>query len=65
MYAAENDGKLPETLKDITQAPVPIDPMTGKNFPYKVESGIAILEGPAPEGERAKNGFRYEITVRK
>ena len=65
MYAAENDGELPRSLQDITQVPIPSDPMTGKEFPYRIEDGIAILEGPAPEGQRAKDGFRYEITVRK
>ena len=64
MYAAENDGKLPSRLQQITQVPVPIDPITGKDFPYRMENGIAILEGPAPKGERTKDGFRYEITVR-
>ncbi len=65
MYAAEHDGTLPSRLQDITQVPLPMDPMTGKEFPYKVENGIAILEGPAPKGEKSKEGFRYEITVRK
>jgi len=65
MYAAENDDKLPSRLQEITQVPVPVDPMTGKDFPYRIEDGIAILEGPAPQGQRAKDGFRYEITVRK
>lgn len=65
MYVAENDGKLPRSLQEITQVPIPVDPMTGKDFSYRMEDGSAILEGPAPKGQSPKDGFRYEITVRK
>jgi hypothetical protein len=65
MYAAENDGKLPRSLQEITEVPVPVDPMTGKEYSYRMENGIAILEGLAPDGHSVKDGFLYEITVRK
>jgi hypothetical protein len=65
MHAAEHDGKLPRTLQEITEVPVPVDPMTGKEFSYRIENGTAILEGFAPDGESLKDGFRYEISTRK
>jgi len=65
MYAAENDSKLPSRLQEITQVPIPADPITGKDFLYRKENGKAILEGLAPDGQSAKDGFRYEITVKK
>ena len=44
MYAAENNGKLPQSLDDIWQVPVPINPATGKEFLYHVDGETAILE---------------------
>jgi len=49
LYAAVHDGKLPASLSDITEVPVPIDPVTGRSFDYSVagervtlrESGLA------------------------
>jgi hypothetical protein len=32
MYAAAHDGKLPDNLDDVTEAPIPSDPGTGKPF---------------------------------
>jgi len=65
MYAAENDDKLPSRLQEFTQVPLPVDPMTGEDFSYRMENGSAILEGPAPPNESPDQGIRYEITVRK
>ena len=64
-YAAEHDGALPAKLEDITATPAPIDPATGAMFPYSVKDNTAILDAPAPAGERADLGWRYEITIRK
>src|SRR5206468_2277871 len=36
LHAARNDGKLPRALADITEVPVPLDPVTGKPFSYAV-----------------------------
>ena len=33
LYAAAHDGKLPATLDDIKEVPIPLNPMTGKPFP--------------------------------
>lgn len=65
MYAADHDGKLPAALKDITEAPAPIDPVLGKPFGYKVEGNTFILEASAPAGMPAKEGRRYIVTLKK
>jgi hypothetical protein len=66
LYAAANNGKLPASLDDI-KVPVPVDPMTGKAFTYKVEEGTAKLIGSPPTGEEKTAAFniRYEVTIRK
>jgi hypothetical protein len=65
MYAADHDGKLPANLADIAEAPAPIDPMTGKPFEYKVEGDTFTLDAPAPPGERAQDGERYIVTMKR
>ncbi len=35
IYAAAHEGRLPDTLGDVTEVPVPIDPFTGKPFEYR------------------------------
>lgn len=47
-YAANHNGSLPPSLEAITEAPVPIDPATGKFFDYKVDGSTATLTAPAP-----------------
>ncbi len=61
MYAATHDGKLPKSLGDITQVPVPNVPFTGKPFTYKLEGERAILD--VPDVKHAQEGWRFEITV--
>jgi hypothetical protein len=64
LYAAEHDGKLPQTLAEVG-VPLPEDPFTGKPFAYKVEQSTAQLCGSPPRGEEKNPGFnvRYEVTV--
>ncbi len=64
LHAAENDGKLPSSLDDIKEVPLPLDPVTGKPFGYKLADGKAILDAPPPPGEKWETlGARYEITI--
>jgi hypothetical protein len=67
LYAAAHGGKLPPTLADIKQVPVPIGPYLGKPFVYRVRNGTATLEGPPPVGEKASrvNALKYELVVEK
>jgi hypothetical protein len=66
LYAAEHDGRLPESLQQI-QAPLPVDPFTGKPFAYRVDKATAQLCGPPPRGEESNSCFhiRYEVTMGK
>jgi hypothetical protein len=46
LYAAAHDGKLPRTLADITEVPIPVDPLTHKPFEYQTHAGKASLASP-------------------
>jgi hypothetical protein len=65
LYAAANGGQLPASLGLIKAVPVPIDPITGKEFVYQLEGGQATLIAVRPEGESPKEETRYVITMRK
>jgi tetratricopeptide (TPR) repeat protein len=65
MYAASHDGKFPATLDDITEVPVPTDPLTGEPFPYRLEGATARIEPELPRGLPVQRfGKHYELTVR-
>ena len=59
IYGASHDGKLPEQLADIAEVPIPIDPVTGLPFDYRLEGGKAILTGPTLRDAP----LNYEITM--
>lgn len=64
LYAAAHDGQLPSTLDEVTEVPIPIDPMTGKAFLYEGKGKTAVLEAPTPPGLEPKYYHkRYEIEV--
>jgi hypothetical protein len=67
LYAAENGGKLPATLADVKDLPLPPDPQTGQPFEYSLTGNRATLVGPAPPGVPASTQtvMRYELTVAK
>jgi hypothetical protein len=68
LHAAAHDGKLPGTLDEIKEVPIPLDPMTGRAFRYSMREGRAVLEAPPPPGElavTAESGLRYELTTRR
>jgi hypothetical protein len=51
IYAAKHEGRLPERLEDITNVPLPIDPISGKAFSYKLDGDTATLEGAVAAGK--------------
>src|SRR5262249_30175549 len=63
LYAATHEGKLPKTLADVTDTPLPFDPRTGKGFDdyYKNSGERAVLEVPPPPGLPANLGKRFEF----
>jgi hypothetical protein len=67
LYAAAHGGKLPATLADITDVPVPDDPVHARPFGYTVEGDKAVLTGPPPAGvtPNSSNNLRYELTLAK
>jgi hypothetical protein len=66
LHAAAHGGKLPQSLTDITEVPIPNDPWTGKPFEYQVNGAKAALKGAPPPGEQASSGntINYELTIR-
>jgi hypothetical protein len=46
IHAAANGGRLPEKLADVTEVPVPEDPVTDAPFDYELSGGIARLRSP-------------------
>ena len=71
LYANAHEGKLPNSLEAITDAPVPLDPATGKPFLYQVNGDSATLSAPAPPGFRRTGddhqpyAIRYELKLAK
>jgi hypothetical protein len=66
IYAAEHDGKLPPRLDDI-KLPLPLDPINGEPFRYKLEGSTAHLRGTPPPGTEKNAHFNvhYDVTIRK
>jgi hypothetical protein len=68
MYAADHDGKLPDSLDAMTESPVPIDPVTGKPFEYKkVDDTTATLSATYPPGgpNIPQYTIHYELKLAK
>lgn len=65
LHAASNAGKLPASLKDITEVPVPNDPWTEKMFEYRVDGNVGTLTAGPPPGESYLPGssWVYQITM--
>jgi hypothetical protein len=59
MYGANHDGELPELLTDVTEVPIPDDPVTGLPFEYELTEGKARLSGPTFRDV----ALNYEITM--
>ncbi|MBN1341326.1 MAG: hypothetical protein JXQ73_01525 [Phycisphaerae bacterium] len=67
LHAAAHEGKLPNSLTEITIVPVPIDPITGQSLRYALKGDTAILETdpPPPLSIPASPGEygRYELII--
>jgi hypothetical protein len=67
LYAAGHGGRLPASLKDVTEVPVPDDPRSGKPFFYAVQGDRAKLAAPMLDGDKVNTYERltYDITLRR
>jgi hypothetical protein len=45
-YLASHDGKLPDSLDEITSVPIPLDPLTDQPFVWKIDGTTAELTAP-------------------
>jgi hypothetical protein len=64
-YAANNQGRPPDKLSDITDLEVPLDTRNGKAFEYQRKPVGAVLQSAAPQGADAQRDLlRYEIAVK-
>jgi hypothetical protein len=43
IYGASHNGRLPEKLSDVTEVPIPDDPISGKPFEYHLQDAIAAI----------------------
>lgn len=64
MHAAGGEGKLPATLSEVTEVPVPRDPVTGEPFIYRLNGNRAELQAPAPpERSSPRHAKFFEIEM--
>ena len=61
-YAAVHDGKLPASLDDVTEVPLPVNPFTGKPFEYRLEGKTAVLEATSGGAENSPPR-QYRVTL--
>src|SRR5205085_2382868 len=61
-YASAHGGKPPARWADITEVPLPTDPVTGKGLDpfYSVKGGRAVLDVPPLPGQPGVLGRRFE-----
>ncbi len=66
LYAAAN-GKWPDKADDVTDVPLPDDPMTGKPFEYRVQDTKATIAAPPMTAGKADgpDSVAYEVYLRK
>lgn len=57
---AATTGRLPATLADIQDLPLPTNPVTGRPFPYRLEKDVAILLADGPE-DRNRTEYRVRL----
>ena len=62
LYAAGHDGRLPASLDEIKEVPIPLNPMTGKPFSYHLDGATAILDA---DGKPDWSRRQYRIEVAK
>jgi hypothetical protein len=62
-YAAAHKGKVPASLNDLSDTPVPMDPLVGKPFGYNVEGNTVTLRAARPTRAYSDWEKIYVITI--
>jgi len=65
LFADNHEGRLPKTLDEISEVPIPINPVTGKPFPYNLEGDTAVLKADGGPEKRIANQREYRIKLAK
>jgi hypothetical protein len=65
LYAGAHNGTFPNELSDVTEVPIPNDPIDQKPFIYHRTGSKAALEAEAPNGAKARFALRYLLNVEK
>lgn len=71
MYGANHEGRLPDKLADLSEAPAPNDPVTGKPFDYRRQGDAAVialqgyLVGYPKQASDPEPDLRFEIRLAK
>jgi hypothetical protein len=66
MYAASHEGKLPGTLAEVSDVPIPRDFVTGRPFDYALKGDRSILSTPlVGDSYYADEPWRYELTMKR
>jgi len=64
-YAAGHSRQLPTSWDDVKDLPIPIDPVTGKRFGYKLEGDHALITAEAIPGSHIPvTERRYEVYLK-
>ena len=66
LYAAGHDGKLPASLGDVKDVPIPDDPVTGQPFGYRLVGDRAFFSSTPFPGYPAINATTptYELIIK-
>ena len=65
LYAHGHEGKLPNSLADIKELPIPLNPITGQSFVYEMKGNRATLVGDTLPGMPRGDEIRYELQMAK
>jgi hypothetical protein len=64
LYAAAH-GKLPASLKDISEVPIPTDPVSRQPFEYAVRGDRVTFHSPMLEKNSPDKGVVYLLQLRR
>jgi hypothetical protein len=64
-HAATHGGQLPDSLAQVKDVPLPLDPGTGQPFEFRKDGNQVTLISRLPGEALDKAGMRYTLTVRR